>query len=611
MNWRSMFLRVVLQSFLFLSVLTVTLYMKEHKYTMEGGPSDSKWTMGGGPSDSKQIMGGSPSDSKQTMGGGPSDSKRTMGSGASDSKQKMGGGPSDSKQTMRGGPSDSKQTMGGGPSDSKQTMGGGPSDSKRTMGGGPRVSKWTMGGGPSDSKWTMGGGPSDSKQTMRGGPSDSKQTMGGGPSDSKQTMGGGPSDSKRTMGGGPRVSKWTMGGGPSDSKWTMGGGPSDSKQTMRGGPSDSKQTMGGGPSDSKQTMGGGPSDSKRTMGGGPRVSKWTMGGGPSDSKWTMGGGPSDSKRTMGGGPRVSKWTMGGGPSDSKWTMGGDSMGGDASDAKRAQPRFVYAIQTESCLPVHLKKALGNPDECNCDVLVLSYKQSCTAVFPHHIKYINGSSLSWPEGRNLLWQVAKSWHIQYLYYIFMDDDVVLTTNKSGNPWRQFERFLFNIEPAVAAVDVDTHQFLPHRKYALWHNKCVVDHKRNYVTMARFDEAFNAFHYQTLDYLLPYSTNHIMESWWLSSVHFGIKCEVTFRGQMVVHTQIKGINRSHRRYPRGHVHMKNLLIILSEVVKELPHKFRNSSVLLGWKRDGLNHEKFSSTYCLPPPPPHMPIKPFALL
>ena len=280
------------------------------------------------------------------------------------------------------------------------------------------------------------------------------------------------------------------------------------------------------------------------------------------------------------------------------------------DAKRAQPRFVYAIQTESCLPIHLKKALGNPDDCNCDVLVLSYKQSCTADLLHHVKYINGYSLSWPEGRNLLWQVAKSWNIQYLYYIFVDDDIVLNTTKTGNPWRQFERFLFNIEPAVAAVETDTNPYFPRRENAIQHNKCVVDQPREYFTTASFDDAFIAYHYQTLGYLLPYSTNHIKESWWMSAVRFRIKCEVTFRGQVVLHTQITGTNPDHRPYPRGII-KNDVLVLVSEVVKEIPVKYRNNNVLLGWKRDGMDHETLSSTYCLPPPPPHMPIKPFAFL
>ena len=355
----------------------------------------------------------------------------------------------------------------------------------------------------------------------------------------------------------------------------------------------------GGSSDSKHTMGGGSSHS---MVGGPSHYKHTMGGVSSDCKHTMGGEPSDSKHTMGAGPSDSNRTMEAGPGDSNHTMEGD--------AKRAQPRFVYAIQTESCLPIHLKKALGNPDECNCDVLVLSYKQSCTAVSLRHIKYINGSSLSWPEGRNLMWQVAKSRHIQYLYYIFVDDDIVLNSTKTGNPWRQFERFLFNIEPAVAAVETDTNPYFPRRKNAIQHNKCVVDQPREYFTTASFDDAFVAYHYQTLGYLLPYATNHIKKSWWMSAVRFRIKCEVTFRGQVVLHTQITGTNPDHRPYPRG-ISKNGVLVLVSEVVKEIPGKYRNNSVLLGWKRDGMDHERLSSTYCLPPPPPHMPIKPFALL
>ena len=97
---------------------------------------------------------------------------------------------------------------------------------------------------------------------------------------------------------------------------------------------------------------------------------------------------------------------------------------------------------------------------------------------------------------------------------MEDDIVLIMTQSGNPWRQFERFLINIEPAVAAVEIDTNRYFPHMKNAIRHNKCVVDHSGEYVTTARVDDAFNTFHYQALDYLLPYSTKHTKESWWYS-------------------------------------------------------------------------------------------------
>jgi len=36
---------------------------------------------------------------------------------------------------------------------------------------------------------------------------------------------------------------------------------------------------------------------------------------------------------------------------------------------------------------------------------------------------------------------------------MDDDIILKAKNGGNPWRQFERFLVNIEPAVAAVETN--------------------------------------------------------------------------------------------------------------------------------------------------------------
>jgi len=76
---------------------------------------------------------------------------------------------------------------------------------------------------------------------------------------------------------------------------------------------------------------------------------------------------------------------------------------------------VYATQTESCLPIHLEKALGGPDECDCDVLVLSYKQSCQAFSLRHVKYINVSSLTWPAEQNLLWLTPVTTHTHRYHF----------------------------------------------------------------------------------------------------------------------------------------------------------------------------------------------------
>jgi len=102
-----------------------------------------------------------------------------------------------------------------------------------------------------------------------------------------------------------------------------------------------------------------------------------------------------------------------------------------------------------------------------------------------------------------------------------------------------------------------------------------------------------------------------SWSFSGLQLGVKCEVTFRGHMVLHTQITAINPSHRPYPRRSKTREKILMMLSEIAEQIPVKYRNNKVLLGWKTYGLNYESLSPTYCLPPPSPHMPIKPYALL
>ena len=288
-------------------------------------------------------------------------------------------------------------------------------------------------------------------------------------------------------------------------------------------------------------------------------------------------------------------------------------------AKTLRPsRFMYLLQTESCLPDHLGlvKAIGNANACQCDVLVLSYKQICSVTPPPHIEYLfNSSQITWTTGRNLLFEVARQRGEKYLYYIFMDDDVILEpirTNKVKNCWREFEDFLKRIEPAIAAADV-AHMGLGVNLKLLYEAReyqgckdSLKEELTEYLTAVRFDAAFNAFHYQAVEHILPYSASFDEISWWHSQVYNEIKCEILFQGQVVLHTKICANNPKHRPYRRKLPSDTDMLAMLNEIEAELPEEYKNSSLLLGWKKDGLNHAKISSTYCLPPPPPHMPIK-----
>ena len=94
-----------------------------------------------------------------------------------------------------------------------------------------------------------------------------------------------------------------------------------------------------------------------------------------------------------------------------------------SAAWSGNKKMLYLVQTESCLPLHLRlvDVMGNTSICMCDVLVLSYKQPCndTLSLPH-VEHIFNSSTTWTTGRNLLHEVAMSSekrNIQCIYIIF--------------------------------------------------------------------------------------------------------------------------------------------------------------------------------------------------
>ena len=274
-------------------------------------------------------------------------------------------------------------------------------------------------------------------------------------------------------------------------------------------------------------------------------------------------------------------------------------------------RFLYLIQTESCLPDNLEsvEVFGNALSCQCDVLVLSFKQACRNTVSPHIEYIYNSSTTWGKGRNLLYEVAMKRSEKYLYYIFMDDDIVLKKSTKKNPWREFEDFLKRIEPAVAAVDIDTHPCLPVVYAARKNQGCVLKEPAEYLPAVRFDAAFNAFHYRAVEYILPYSSRFDATTWWYNQLYVAVKCEIIFRGQAVLHNTLHAINQLHRPYPRKDTIASNVLAAINEIEAKLPKEYRNTTLLLEWKRDRLKHERISSTLCLPPPLPHMPIKPYA--
>ena len=288
-----------------------------------------------------------------------------------------------------------------------------------------------------------------------------------------------------------------------------------------------------------------------------------------------------------------------------------------SESKRFS-RIMYLVQTESCLPKHLSSAngIGDTNTCQCDVLVLSYKQQCNEIKPpEHVEYLFNSSASWNVGRNFLLEVAKKRDQNYLYYTLMDDDITLKVEgtKPQNPWRFFENFLRELEPALASIRL-ANTWISNFK-AMDNSRTKRGCSLNFsdvdnIPTPFFDPAINAFHHEAVEHILPYTTRYDNVSWWWSGWYAGIRSEIKFPGQVVAPAKLLGINDKHRPYPRKSP--TEWHSIVGEAGADLPEQYRNVPLYEEWRRQGpIGHFLKSTTLCLPPARPHMMIKPFAYL
>ena len=282
--------------------------------------------------------------------------------------------------------------------------------------------------------------------------------------------------------------------------------------------------------------------------------------------------------------------------------------------------FLYLLQAVSCLPKDLRPFEVLGDGRNLDVLVLSYRTKCTLPTPAHIEYLHINATTWTIGRNILYEASQKRTTKYLYYIFLDDDVILDIKnspldygkshvpKSINPWRKFEEFLLRVKPAVGIADSSGNQRVPIADNSRRNKNCSLPKDTEYVPSPRFDACFNAFHRKAINHLLPYLAKFDKSSWWFAGRFIEAKCEVVFPGQVVIHTTIRAINKLHRDYPKRFATLEDEALIYGELEKTIPQKYRNCSILREMRRNGLKHAYVSSTFCIPLSKPKEEIVPF---
>ena len=276
--------------------------------------------------------------------------------------------------------------------------------------------------------------------------------------------------------------------------------------------------------------------------------------------------------------------------------------------------FIYLTQTERCLPLNLNASIGDNEACNCDVIVLSYKEQCQELTPSHVAYVYDPQSTWSSGRNTLYFTALNRTPGYHYYIFLDDDVTLTFNdltppemKKMQPIRAIEEWLLDYEPAVGVLDYAQHS----AKWTLIRRKliCGVSDSSLVLPVVWFDAIFHAFHYKAVAHILPYSTQHDKKSWWMSALRIFPLVELKFRGQALLFAAVTAKNPKHRQYPRDAKQFDDMWrIFVEEIQQQAPAAYKNRTIFKALKEQLARYTLFSSTYCLKVSR-HLPIVPYA--
>ena len=125
---------------------------------------------------------------------------------------------------------------------------------------------------------------------------------------------------------------------------------------------------------------------------------------------------------------------------------------------------------------------------------------------------------------------------YLYYIFLDDDIVLfgIQETNLNLWRKLEDSLRKMEPAVAALlfvwGDKQKRINAHNRFYQARRKqecsCSFDKTTKFLPVVGMDAAFSAFNYHSVNYILPYSSRFHAISWHYSQVYVNISVKSCF-------------------------------------------------------------------------------------
>ena len=267
--------------------------------------------------------------------------------------------------------------------------------------------------------------------------------------------------------------------------------------------------------------------------------------------------------------------------------------------------FIYLTETEQCLPRNLSSSsqIGDPETCNCDVIVLSFLAKCQDSNQSHITYLFDPNTLFASGRNVLFFAALDRRPGYHYYIFMNDDTFLEYNEftpanmtKMSPFRAVEKWLLDYEPAVGVLDYKASQGA-HVVRKLRRDLCGINDSNLVLPTVVFDGLFNAFHYKAVEHVLPYPTQYERGCMYCCNRNTMMAVEVKFGGQALLFSPVTAGNPKHREYDRS---ANNIISIMHEFIarikQEAPQTLRNHVIFKRLRARPISSLIESRSFCV---------------
>ena len=254
----------------------------------------------------------------------------------------------------------------------------------------------------------------------------------------------------------------------------------------------------------------------------------------------------------------------------------------AAQRGTTQKPFIYLTETEQCLPRNLATSsqISDPETCNCDVIVLSFRDKCQDDNRSHIAYLFDPNTLFASGRNVLFFAAMDRRPGYHYYIFMDDDITLSYNEFTpanmtkiSPFRAVENWLLDYEPAVGVLDFKVHDgasIVLNKRRVL----CGINETSLVLPTVVYDAMFHAFHHKAVEHVLPYPTQYERGCMYSTDRDTMIAVEVKFGGQALLFAPVTAGNPKHREYDRSEINITAISReFIARIKQEAPPMLRN--------------------------------------